>query len=150
QTLLAKSEAGVSGDGLVTSPGLRIAGKAPGRLDYAVETLLQRGAYSSDRVIAFAPSYTAGWRVSGLGIQPRVSVEYSYASGDAALKDGIRGTFDQFYPSNHSYNGMIDQFGWKNLKNVRGGFDCVLWNQLKYRIDVNDFYLATVQDSLYN
>jgi hypothetical protein len=77
-------------------------------------------------------------------------VEYSYASGDAALKDGVRGTFDQFYPSNHGYYGMIDQFGWKNLKNVRGGFDCVLWKKLKYRIDVNEFYLATVQDSLYN
>lgn len=150
QTLLIKSEGGTSGDGLVTSPGLRIAGKAPGWLDYAVEALLQRGSYSADRVTAFAQSYTAGWTLSGAAIQPRVSAEYSYASGDAALKDGVRGTFDQFYPSNHSYNGMIDQFGWKNLKNVRGGFDCVLWNKLNYRVDVNEFYLATVQDSLYN
>ena len=39
-------------------------------------------------------------------------------------KDGLRGTFDQFYPSNHGYYGMIDQFGWKNLKNRRAGFDC--------------------------
>ena len=149
QTLLVKGEGGTIGDGLVASPGLRIAGKAPGRLDYIGEVLVQRGSYSADRVTAFGQSYVAGWTVTGATLKPRLSVEYSYASGDPTQKDGIRGTFDQFYPSNHGYYGMIDQFGWKNLKNWRAGFDCVAGKKLKLRVDFNEFYLATVQDALY-
>ena len=45
---------------------------------------------------------------------------------------------------------MIDQFGWKNMKNFRAGFDFVAVRKLKLRADYNDFRLATVQDSLYN
>ncbi len=150
QTLLIKSEAGVLGDALVVSPGIRIAGKAPGRLDYTVEAILQRGSYSSDKVVAAGQSYAAGWTIVGTALKPRVSVEYNNASGDPTQKDGTRGTFDQFYPSNHGYYGMIDQFGWKNLKNWRTGFDCLPVKKLKLRMDFNQFYLATVQDSLYN
>ena len=117
QTLLIKGEAGTLGDGLVASPGVRLVGKAPGRLDYIAEVLMQKGSYSADRVTAFGQSYTAGWTVVSSGLKPRLSVEYSYASGDPTQKDGVRGTFDQFYPSNHGNYGMIDQFGWKNLKN---------------------------------
>jgi len=149
QTLLVKSESGVVGDSLVYSPGVRVLGKTPGRFDYIVEVLKQWGLYSSDRVRAFGQSYVAGWTIADTALKPRVSAEYSYASGDPTQKDGIRGTFDQFYPSNHGYYGMIDQFGWKNLKNWRTGFDCVLGKKLKLRTDFNQFYLATVQDSLY-
>jgi len=150
QNLAIKSEEGVVGDALVASPGARVFGKAPGRLDYTVELVVQRGSYSSDRVTAMGQSYVAGWTMTDSPFKPRLSAEYNYASGDAADKDGVRGTFDQFYPSNHLYYGMIDQFGWKNLKNWRTGFDCVPARKLTLRADFNEFYLATVQDSLYN
>jgi len=149
QTLNVKSETGVLGDSLIVSPGLRIAGKTPGRFDYAAEVLQQFGSYSTDRVEAFARSAVVGWTIVNCALQPRVSLEYNYASGDANSKDGIHGTFDQFYPSNHLYYGMIDQFGWRNLKNWRAGFDFVAWKKLKIRTDFNRFYLASVEDSLY-
>lgn len=150
QTLLVKSEEGVTGDALVVSPGARVFGKAPGRLDYTVELVVQRGSYSGDRVVAMGQSYVGGWTIVDSAWKPRVSAEYNYASGDPTSKDGLRGTFDQFYPSNHGYYGMIDQFGWKNLKNRRAGFDCQPHKKIKIRADYNQFYLATVQDSLYN
>jgi hypothetical protein len=150
QTLLVKSETGVAGDGLVVSPGVRVFGKAPGRLDYTAEVVLQRGSYSADRVAATAQSYVAGWTIVDSAFKPRVSVEYNYASGDSTNKDGVRGTFDQFYPTNHGNYGMIDQFGWKNLKNWRAGFDCVPVKKMKLRGDFNEFSLATAQDALYN
>jgi hypothetical protein len=149
QNLMIKSETGVLGDGMVVSPGLRAAGKAPGRIDYAIETIVQRGSYSSDRVLAFAHTSTIGWTIADIRLKPRISVEYSYASGDHTQKDGIRGTFDQFYPSNHGNYGMIDQFGWKNLKNRRVGFDFTPLKKLKVRVDYNDFYLASTADALY-
>jgi len=150
QTLQVKSEMGTVGDALLVSPGIRVLGKTPGRFDYSMELVLQRGSYSSDNISAAAGSFVAGWTMNDSVYQPRLSVEYNYASGDPAHKDGTRDTFDQFYPSNHGYYGMIDQFGWKNMKNVRAGFDFLLTRKLKVRTDFNQFYLATVQDGLYN
>jgi hypothetical protein len=150
QTLLVKSENGLLGDALVTSPGVRVLGKVPGNVDYIAEVVVQRGSYSADRVAADGQSYVLGWTVSEAALKPRLSAEYSYASGDKTVKDGSRNTFDQFYPSNHGYYGMFDQFGWKNLKNVRTGFDCQASKKLKFRADFNEFYLASVQDGLYN
>lgn len=149
QNISIKSETGVLGDALIASPGVRIVGKTPGRFDYVAETVVQSGSYSRDHVTAFGGSYVAGWTIAHSALKPRLSIEYNYASGDPTQKNGERNTFDQFYPSNHGYYGMIDQFGWKNLKNTRVGFDCVMWKNLKLRADFNEFYLATVQDSLY-
>ena len=150
QTLKVKSETAVKGDALVASPGARIFGTAPGRIDYAFEAVLQRGSYSSDQIAAFGSSSVIGWTLSDAVFKPRLSAEYSYASGDPTAKDGGRNTFDQFYPSNHGYYGMIDQFGWKNLKNARVGLDMLPVKKLKVRTDFNEFYLATIEDGLYN
>ena len=149
QNLLIKSEINVLGDALITSPGLRIAGKL-GALDYIAEGIVQHGTYSGDRVSARAGTALLGWTVPKVSWKPRLSTEYNYSSGDSTTKDGNRNTFDQFYPSNHAYYGMIDQFGWKNMKNYRVGFDFQAAKKLKVRSDFNEFYLATVQDSLYN
>jgi hypothetical protein len=150
QNLLIKSETSVPGDAIVASPGVRISGKFPGRFDYVAEAILQRGSYSADHVSARAVTALLGWTIGTAAWKPRVSAEYNYASGDPTAKDLNRNTFDQFYPSNHSYYGMIDQFGWKNMKNLRAGFDFIAGKKLKVRADYNDLRLATVQDSLYN
>jgi hypothetical protein len=111
---------------------------------------VQRGSYSRDSVSAYGESYVAGWTIAGARLKPRVSAEYNYASGDSNPKHGMHDTFDQFYPSNHGYYGMIDQFGWRNLKNARAGIDFLPARKLKVRADFNQFYLATVADGLYN
>ena len=149
QTLNVKSEKGAPGDALVVSPGARAVGTAPGRIDYTAEVVVQRGSYSTDTVKALGSNSVAGWTLTHAAFKPRVSVEYNYASGDPNHKDGVRDTFDQFYPTNHGYYGMIDQFGWKNMKNARAGFDFLPLKKLKIRTDFNEFYLATVQDGLY-
>ena len=149
QNLLIKSETAMLGDAIVICPGARVIGKLRSGFDYAGEGIVQRGSYSNDRISARAVSGLFGWTVGSYAWKPRFSVEYNYASGDPATKDGSRNTFDQFYPSNHGYYGMIDQFGWKNLKNWRTGFDFVPVKRFKLRADFNEFYLATTQDSLY-
>jgi hypothetical protein len=150
QKLDVKSELGIIGDALVVSPGARLFGTTPGRLDYTMEVVEQRGSYSADRVSAAADSFVLGWTILNSSLKPRISAEYNYASGDPNNKNGVRDTFDQFYPSNHNYYGMIDQFGWMNMKNERVGFDFLPVKKLKIRADFNEFYLATVQDGLYN
>jgi len=150
QTLRVKSELAVIGDALIASPGVRVFGRTPGRFDYIAEFVVQRGSYSSDKVAAMATSLVTGWTVNRSPYKPRISVEYNYASGDRSNKDGTRNTFDQLYPSDHPYYGMIDQFGWQNMKNVRAGFDLSVTKKLKLRTDFNEFYVATVQDALYS
>jgi hypothetical protein len=150
QNLSVMSEIGPVGDALVASPGVRVLGKTPGRFDYTAEYVGQHGYYSTDRISASAASGVLGWTVKQGGWQPRLSTEFNYASGDNTSKDGTRNTFDQFYPSNHGYYGMMDQFGWKNMKNYRAGFDFIPATKLKIRGDFNEFYLATTQDGLYN
>ena len=143
-------EKGGLGDALLATPGVRLTGKAPWRVDYTVEVAVQRGSYSADRVSAMAGSYVVGWTANGSALKPRISVEYSHASGDSSSKDGSRGTFDQLWASNHQYYGIADQVGWRNLRNPRAGFDCLVAKNLKLRADFHEFYPATVQDGLYN
>jgi hypothetical protein len=121
------------GDVMFASPGLRATGTLRGGFDYAAEGIVQRGGSEH------AATGTLGWTAPGVTWKPRVSAEYNYASAG----------FDQFYPSNHNYYGMIDQFGWRNLKNWRVGFDFAVSKKLKVRADFNDFDLATVQGALY-
>jgi hypothetical protein len=149
ENLKIKSETGVVGDALVVSPGIRGYGTLPARFDYVGESILQRGTYSRDHVAAYGYSGVLGWTIADVKWKPRLSAEYNFASGDKKNKDGERNTFDQFYPSNHGYYGMIDQFGWKNLKNLRAGFDFKPLAKLSLRSDFNEFYLASRQDSLY-
>lgn len=149
QNLLVKGELGSRGDGLISSPGVRVVGKLPRRVDYSVEGIVQRGSYAADVVRAFGYAGLLGWTLSDGAWKPRISGEYDYSSGDHQAKDGRRTTFDQFYPSNHGYYGMIDQFGWRNLSTWRVGYDAQPARKWKVRLDVNDFWLATTQDSLY-
>ena len=64
QNLLIKSENSMVGDAIVASPGLRVAGKLPGRFDYVGEAIVQRGSYSADHVSARAASGVLGWTVA--------------------------------------------------------------------------------------
>ena len=49
--------------------------------------------------------------------------EYNYASGDDTPGDGVRGTFDQLYPTAHDKYGLADQVGWKNIHHLRTGLE---------------------------
>jgi len=150
QALLVTDETGGIGDALIVTPGVRVIGKGPARLDYTTEIAVQRGSYSADRVSGLAGSYVVGWTVNDSSLKPRFSAEFNHASGDPNSKDGVRETFDQLYPTNHSYYGIADQMGWKNMRNPRVGFDSQVTKKLKVRTDFNEFYLATTQDGLYN
>jgi hypothetical protein len=95
-------ELGSKSDATLFIPGVRFAGKAPARIDYSFEMSYQGGNYASDKVSALGGTYTMGWRVVKSGWRPRVSADYSHASGDNNPKDGIRRTFDQLYSGNCS------------------------------------------------
>lgn len=147
---VATGELGSKGDALLVMGGLRLAGKAPGRMDYSFEMLHQGGTYAKDHISAWGGTYTLGWTVVRSGWKPRVSADYSFASGDKNSKDGMRGTFDLMYGNNQPFYGLTGLFGWKNIRTTRAGMDFAPLKRLTVLIDYRDYNLNTVQDGLYN
>jgi hypothetical protein len=145
-----KSEEGVVSKVDEKAPGFRWAGKLPGGLDYGTEMVKEFGSVGTDTIRAWAGHWGAGRTFSKTWASPRLYAEYNYASGDANPKDGIRGTFDQMYPSGHDKFGISDQIGWRNIKDFRAGVDTKPLKRLGFSLEYNDWYLASASDAMYN
>jgi len=146
---LVTDEVKKKGDSDLATAGFRFLGKLPHRFDYTSELAIQRGTYATDDVHAWATTLGAGYTLTTSARKPRLLFEYNYASGDRAKADGRRGTFDQLYAVNHSYYGIADQIGWRNTNNYKIGFEAQATKRLKVQIDLNNYYLASLQDALY-
>jgi hypothetical protein len=145
-----KNEAGAIANLDEYTSGVRWAGKLRHSFDYGTEMDLQRGSLGSDQIRAWAGHWVAGYTLASLKYQPRMLVEYNYASGDANAKDGVRGTFDQLYPTAHNKYGLLDQVGWKNIKDLRTGVEMKPAKRWTASAIVHDWYLADPHDALYN
>ncbi len=145
-----KSKEGQVGNMDTLALGMRIAGKLPGRFDYNFEPLHEFGSYSNDRLDANGLITGAGWVVTDSGWKPRLSTDYFYASGDDGKKNGTRENFDNMYGYNFPMNSLTGQFGWKNLEDLRAGVEVTPWKKLKIKLNGRDFWLANVNDGLYN
>jgi hypothetical protein len=145
-----KSKEGEIGDADTLALGARIVGKTEGRIDYNFEPLHEFGGYSNDRLDAAGLLTGAGWTTTSSGWKPRLSTDYTYASGDDAKKNGTRETFDNMFGYNFPMNSLTGQFAWKNIKDLRTGVDFLPCKKLKIKVDGRQFWLANVNDGLYN
>ena len=146
---LVRSEEGAAGNENLWTYGFRWTGKLPLNFDYTVETAKQTGNYSADAISAWAGYAILGYSIPKVPLQPRLLIQYDYASGDDTLKDGKVGTFDQLYPSNHDVFGLSDLFGWRNIVQQRAGVEVKPMNHLGVTFDFRNLYLANGNDSLY-
>jgi len=144
------SEEGRAGDADIVTLGARLIGELPRGFDYALEMAKQAGHISNDDLAAWAGYWIAGYSFPMRTLKPRLSVEYDYATGDARPGDGKVGTFDQLYPTNHSFYGIADQVGWRNMRDLRTGVDVKPWAKVKVNCDHHFFWLASARDGLYN
>ncbi len=143
------SEEGKLGDENLWTYGFRWTGKLPRAFDYTVETARQGGNYSTDKIEAWGGYGIVGYSLIRVPLKPRFSAQYDYASGDNKKKDGVVGTFDQLYPSNHDVFGLVDLFGWRNIRQWRTGVGVKPTSRLNVSFDFRDLYLANTNDSLY-
>jgi hypothetical protein len=81
---------------------------------------------------------------------PRLIAEYNFASGDKNPTDGIRGGFDQLYPTPHDKTGLADQVGWKNIHHARAGIELKPTSKVSLVGNYHSWWLANVHDGLYN
>ena len=129
--------------------GTRVAGKLPRNVDYGLEMAAQAGSVATDDVRAWAGHWVTGKTFTKTPARPRSFVEFNFASGDRDPKDGIRGTFDQLYPTGHDKLGLADQVGWKNVEHLRGGIELKPRPQWALSGSYHSFWLASATDALY-
>ena len=143
------TETATPGDLSQTTAGFRLTGTLPARLDYGVEMAVQRGSLGTDAVGAWAGHWQLRHSVPGRGTA-KLTGEYNYATGDADPSDGIRGAFDQLYPTPHDKTGLADQIGWKNVHHVRAGFEFTPWRGLPITTNYHSWWLAETRDGVYS
>ncbi|MBU6391160.1 MAG: alginate export family protein [Planctomycetota bacterium] len=133
--------------------GVRIDGKVPNldAVDYTVESHGQFGHYGSLVHRAFAGAAKSGYTFKEMTWKPRLGVEYDYASGDKNLNDGVHGTFDNLYPTNHMNGiyGFADMVSWQNMHDIRGQIKVQPTNKLTAQADYHYFWLASARDGWY-
>jgi hypothetical protein len=147
---LVTSEEGKPGDENLWTYGFRWTGKLPLGVDYTAETARQGGNYSTDSIQSWGGYGIVGYSPSRVPLKPRFSIQYDYASGDNKKKDAVVGTFDQLYPSNHDVFGLVDLFGWRNIRQMRAGASVKPTTRLTVNFDFRDIFLANGHDSLYS
>jgi hypothetical protein len=143
-----RTESATVGNLKQTTIGMRVAGRMPARLDYGIEMAMQRGSLGTDEVRAWAGHWQLRSTLPGAGT-PRVTGEYNFASGDSDPGDGVRGTFDQLYPTPHDKYGLADQIGWKNIHHVRTGFEFTPVRGLPVTTNYHSWWLVETRDGIY-
>ena len=129
--------------------GLHVKGTLPAALDYDIEMDRQSGSLGPNSIRAWAGYWSLGRTFRSVPTGPRFFVESNYASGNRNPSGHIWSTFDQIYPSNHDKLGFADQFGRKNIQQVRAGVEETIGKKWKLRQAYEDFWLATTYDALY-
>jgi Alginate export len=128
--------------------GMRWTGKLPAGFDYGTEMALERGEIANSSFRAWGGHWVLGhtWMPAW---KPRLFAEYNYATGDENSSDNKVQTFNTLYASVHLKWGETDQVGWRNIQDMRGGFQFVPRNAWKVSTNYHSYWLANVHDGLY-
>jgi Alginate export len=129
--------------------GARIAGTLLDNFDYDVEMNKQTGSLGPYSIDAWAGHWNVGYTFKNVPLRPRTFVEYNYASGNRNPNGTTWGTHDQIYPSAHDKMDFADQFGWRNIEDLRVGTSEKVAAKWTLTEIFNDLWLATTNDAVY-
>jgi hypothetical protein len=110
---------------------------------------LQRGSYSNDSIHAGSAIIHGGYGAKRQPWQPHLEVEYDYATGNPHANLNRIGTFDQQYPSNHNAFGLVDLFGFQNIKQDRLNLQLKPRSNLLVLLQGGSLHLTTIHDGVY-
>jgi len=130
--------------------GTRIKGdpKKLNGLEFQGEFAYQVGDVRGLSLNAFAANVGVGYNFD-LPMKPRLYAEYNFASGDGNSADRNVGTFQNLFPTNHKFYGIMDVFAWQNLHNAMLSFKVTPVKNVTAQVDFNAFWLADTNDSWY-
>ena len=127
-----------------------------GNFDYTVEGAYQFGDFAATAVSgrlrqdAFMFTALAGYTFADLWASPRLGAEFDYASGDDNSKDGVHGTFDNLFPTNHKFYGQMDLISLQNIQDVGINLTLKPVSRMSVAVMGNIFWLADKNDYFYN
>jgi hypothetical protein len=142
------SNEGLAGNKIAVTYGSYFETKLPLRFDASGTGDLQRGDYSNDSIHAGAGILRFGYAIPSAW-KFHVQGEYDWASGNAHRDPFRYGTYDQQYPSNHDAFGLVDLFGFQNIKQDRlnVGFDPS--SNFLVLFQAGSLHLETKRDTVY-
>ena len=130
--------------------GTRIKGD-PKKLhgwEYEGEFAFQAGEVADLDLTAFAAHIGAGYNFKCTW-NPRLFLEYNYASGDSDPTDNDIETFQNLFPSNHPRYGFMDLFSWQNIHNPALSLKAKPCKPVGLEVDFHGFWLADTNDAGY-
>lgn len=130
--------------------GLRLKGAVHTSLDYSVEAVREAGSVGPQPIRAWAMTGGAAYEFHSVPARPRAFAQYDFASGNSNPSDGVHRTFDTIYPTAHDRFGIVDQFGWQNIRSWRIGATVVPHRRWSVTAQYLDFRVATADDAVYN
>jgi hypothetical protein len=127
--VIASETGGRTGHVLLRSaPGARAKVPLALGFDLYADAVIQFGRQGRDDIFAWGAAGKVVWSAPE-EIRPlwQLEVEYVYGSGDTNPRDGKRGTFDNFYPTNHKFYGEMDLASWQNIHDLELTARAELW-----------------------
>jgi hypothetical protein len=143
------SQQGIYGTETEVTPGLRLLTNAPLGIDVIAEGAIQRGSYSNDSIHAGAGVLKAAYTAHHAAWGPRLTAEYSYATGNPHRNPARISTFDQLYPISHNAFGLVDLFGWQNVRMERAHLDLKPASRATILLQGELLQVATRHDAVY-
>jgi len=131
--------------------GTRIKGD-PKKLrgwEFSGEFAYQAGKVRDLNLSAFAINAGAGYNFLDAAWTPRIFAEYNYASGDDNPASHDLGTFQNLFPTNHKFFGIMDLFSWQNMQNAHLSFSVKPVKSVTASIDYYAYWLANNNDAWY-
>lgn len=144
-----KSETGRKGDLKTYYGGLRSFRSDWRGFDYDFTIVGQGGDYSDDEVKAYGYHLLLGYMAKRLQCKPRLSIEYSFASGDSDPYDGDHETFDGGFGAKDLMYGRMNLFSWENLKDAQINLEASPRDRLSLKAEFHTFWLADKKDAWY-
>ena len=156
--------------------GLRVKSKpgAYGAWDYTGEVIYQGGTINNQNAAAtrafvgpvagpavisaarereqeaYAFIGQLGYTWTESAMQPRLSLTYSYASGDEDRLDGTSNTFQNLFATTHLHYGYMDLSSLQNLRDLRTSFTFKPHSTVTVALEHHFQWLATTDDYWYN
>lgn len=143
------SQQGIPGTEIRVSFGSYYETKLPFGFDFSGTGILQRGSYSNNSIHAGSAIIRDAYTATVLPFTPRLEGEYDYATGNPHTDDFRIGTYDQQYPSNHNAFGLVDLFGFQNIKQNRLSLSLTPRTNLLLLFQGGSLHLASVRDAVY-
>ncbi len=129
--------------------GLRSCRKDIKGFDYDLTYISQRGDYANDGIDAYGYHLLLAYNLKKISIKPRISIEYSFGSGDSNPNDGDHETFDGAFGARDKMYGRMNLFHWKNIEDAQINIELRPKKWIHIKAEFHKFRLAEKEDAWY-